>query len=723
MILAYPAQYITTSPFQWRTSDRLSFISAILLVCVLLAIPSRGQSPLKDSRPSIEQDSAAEPIEVKTQRFDPSAVDSSIDPCANFYLYACHKWMDSNSIPADEGAFSRMAQMTLHNQWVLHRLLEEVARPRHKTSGASQKVGNYYAACMDETATVKNNTDVTLQKELENIIRVEDKKDLAPEIAHLHQLTFTLDGASDSGSYTALFGFSSSQDFNNAKQVVAIADQGGLTLPNRDYYLADDAESAELRKQYLTHIQRMFELTGGSGASAAAKAHTVLRIETALAAASMDTVRHRDPASVNNKLSREDMRALTPSLDWDSYLKEIRAPTLLHILVPSPAFFAKLEELISRESLDDLKVYLEWKLLNAAAPHLSSAFSREHFDFYDKRLQGVREFPPRWKRCLANVDRDLGDALGKLYVSHNFGGDSKTRTLRLVRELERALARDIQKSEWMEPSTKREALEKLRTIKDKIGYPDHWRDYTRLTIRRDDPLNNAFRSSVFEFNRQLSKIGQPVDHNEWLLTAPSVGAYYDPQLNTITFPAGILQPPYFDKQIGEAINYGALGSLIGHELTHAFDNLGRKFDAKGNLRDWWQDIDAKNFDKRAGCFSREYSNFVATQDLHVNGDLTLGENIADNGGVRLSLIAFRNATKATGSANGLTADQLFFLAYAQSWCSNISPEVLRQRTLSNPHSPAWFRVNGVLSNMPEFQNAFRCRKGQSMVRSDSCRIW
>jgi endothelin-converting enzyme/putative endopeptidase len=441
----------------------------------------------------------------------------------------------------------------------------------------------------------------------------------------------------------------------------------------------------------------------------------------------MDIVKRRDPANVNHKLSGQQLRALTPDFSWDDYLKAINAPATEHYLVATPDFYKGFNQLIKSASLDGWKAYLRWNLVTASAPLLSKPFDDENFDFYGRKLFGQQQQRPRWRRCVGYVDRDLGEALGQAYVQKTFGADEKQRTLKLVHELEESLGRDIQQLDWMGPETKKQALVKLHAIEDKIGYPDHWRDYSSVNIVRGDLLGDAYRSGEFELHRKLAEIGKPVDRGEWFMTPPTVNAYYDPQLNTINFPAGVLQPPFFDKDTDDAVNLGAVGAIIGHELTHGFDDQGRKFDPTGNLRDWWTADDAKKFEQRAKCISDEYSGFEATPGTKLNGDLTLGENTADNGGVRIALMALENSAgvkdPSASKSDGLTPEQRFFVSYGQVWCSNMTPEVLRFLAQANPHSPDQLRINGVVSNMPEFQKAFNCKKGQPMVRDNRCHVW
>jgi putative endopeptidase len=686
-----------------------------LLTVFGFALPSTGQVSSTSAAPAITPD-----------HFNINEVDRSVDPCVDFYQYTCNKWMAANPIPSDEAAWSHWDKLQIWNEQVLKQILEAASKDDPHRSAVEQKIGDYYSSCMDESG-INNKGIAAIKPELDRIVGLKDKSQLAGEIARVHGITFQLAPGSDSGAHTAAFGFASVQDFDNASLVVAQVDQGGLGLPDRDYYLREDAKSVELRQQYLAHVQKTFALLGDGPERAAADAKTVVDMETALAKASMDIVKRRDPANLNHKLTGQELRALTPNFSWDDYLQAVNAPVADHYLVMTPDFYKGLNQLIGSASLDNWKTYLRWHLVADSSPLLSQPFVDENFDFYGRKLFGQQEQRPRWRRCVGYVDRDLGEALGQAYVDRAFAPDEKQRTLKLVHELEASLGTDLQQIDWMSPETKKQALVKLHAIEDKIGYPNHWRDYSSVTITRGDALGDAYRSGEFELHRQLEKIGKPVDRGEWGMTPPTVNAYYDPQLNTINFPAGILQPPFFDKDMDDAINLGAIGMIIGHELTHGFDDQGRKFDPQGNLRDWWTADDAKKFESRAKCVADEYSSFEATPGTKVNGELTLGENTADNGGLRIAFMAMENSQDAKQPANAkagtLTPEQRFFVSYGQVWCSNMTPEVLRFLASSNPHSPPRARINGVVSNMPEFQKAFSCQKGQPMVRQDACRVW
>jgi putative endopeptidase len=656
--------------------------------------------------------------------FDLGSVDSSLDPCVDFYQYSCKKWIDSNPIPADQASWGHGGKLALWNQSVLKDVLEKASSDDPSRSPVEQKIGDYYASCMDESGIDAKGIAV-IKSELDRIAALSSKSQLGGELAHLHAITFQLAPASDSGAATALFGFTSGQDLDDASKVVAQVDQGGLGLPDRDYYLKDDAKSVETRQQYVGHVQKTLELLGEDSATASAHAKAIMEMETAMAKSAMDLVMRRDPANLNHKLSAKELRALTPDFSWDDYLKGIQAPPTIHYLVATPDFFKGMNQLINSQSLDNWKTYLRWHLVSDSSSLLTQPFVEEKFDFYGRKLFGQKQQRPRWRRCTQYVDRDLGEALGQAYVDRTFGADGKARMLKMVQALEVALGNDIQQLDWMTPATKKEALVKLHGFEGKIGYPDQWRDYSSVKIVRGQAVANDERATEFEIHRQLNKIGQPVDRGEWEVTPPTANAYYDSQHNDINLPAGILQPPFFDNRMDAAVNYGAIGAIMGHELTHGFDDEGRQFDAQGNLRNWWTPEDAAEFEKRADCFIKEYSAFSAVDDVHLNGKLTLGENTADNGGVHLAFMALMKSLdgKPQPKIDGFTPQQRFFLAWGQSWCENVRPEMSRMWAQTDPHSPGRDRVNGVLGNMPEFREAFACHEGQPMVRAPACRVW
>jgi endothelin-converting enzyme/putative endopeptidase len=645
--------------------------------------------------------------------FSTANMDTTVNPCVDFYQYACGAWMAKNPIPPDRSAWGTSSQLDERNRAIVRSILDKASVNDPKRSPDDQKVGDFYASCMDEAAIEKLGTR-PLKPDFDRINAIASKSAMAGELARLHLL-----------GVNAFFRFSSSPDLKNSSINIAEADQGGLGLPDRDYYLKDDPKSVELRQQYLDHVQKMLELSGQSRDAAAAGAKAVMHFETELAKGSLDRVSRRDPDRTYHKLPVRDLSALAPAIEWTKYIQALGAPPFADLNVEFPEFLKALDSAISQTSLDDLKTYLRWQLLHSEASLLPKVFDDEDFHFYRQILTGAKEQEPRWKRCVSAVDGDLGFALGQKFVDQTFGAEGKARTLKMVQEIEKALGDDIQSLSWMTPATKKEAEIKLRAVINKIGYPDKPRDYSPVKIVRGEAVGNDERATEFEVHRQLNKIGKAVDHTEWLMTPPTVNAYYYPPENSINFPAGILQPPFYDNRMDAAVNYGAGGAVIGHELTHGFDDQGRKFDPQGNLRDWWTPEDAKEFEKRAECFIQEYSAFIPVDDVHLNGKLTLGENTADNGGVRLAFMALMDslASHPQPKIDGFTPEQRFFLAYGQIWCQNMRPEAARMRAQTDPHSPGPDRVNGVLQSMPEFQKAFSCQVGQPMVRAPACRVW
>jgi putative endopeptidase len=640
-------------------------------------------------------------------------MDMTANPCLDFYQYACGAWMANNPIPADQPAWGTFNALADRNLAVLRGILEKASVNDPKRSPVEQKIGDFYASCMDEPAINKLGA-LPLEPELKRIAAIQSKDAILAELVALHRT-----------GVDALFSFSSEPDAKDSMRMIAGADQGGLGLPDRDYYLKVDPKSVKLREQYVAHVQKMLELLGEAPVQAAADAKVVLRIETDLAKGSLDLVSRRDPNQVYHKMSVKQLAALSPSFDWPKYFAGLGTPSFTDLDVSVPEFFKALDTVLKNTSIADLKAYLRWHLLHSEASFLAKAFVDENFKFFGQTLTGSQELEARWKRCVKATDRDLGFALGQKYVEQAFPPEAKARVLGMVREIEQMLGDDVQSLAWMTPATKQQALVKLRGVADKIGYPDKWRDYSSVKIVRGQAVGDDESATEFEVRRQLNKIGQPVDRGEWGMTPPTVNAYYNPRENNINFPAGILQPPFFDNRIDAAVNYGAIGSVMGHELTHGFDDEGRQFDAQGNLRDWWTPEDAKEFEKRAECLIKEYSAFTPVDDVHLNGKLTLGENTADNGGAHLAFMALMKSLdgKPRPKINGFTPQQRFFLGYGQVWCENVRPQMARLWAQTDGHSPGRDRVNGVLGNMPEFREAFACHAGQSMVHAPACRVW
>jgi putative endopeptidase len=648
-----------------------------------------------------------------TAGFDLSAIDKKANPCEDFYQYACGTWLKNNPIPPDEASWGRFSELNERNRAILRQILEKASTAASRDAD-TQKIGDYYASCMDVAAIDKKGLQ-PLQPELNGIRAIKNLRDLTAEIARLHRI-----------GTDVMFNFSSGQDFKNSNAVIGQADQGGIGLPEKDYYFRPDPKAVETRKEYVAHIARMLQLLGASQADAGKQADAIMRLETALAKASLDVTTRRDPLKVYHKLKLSDFETLEGSFDWNLYFTSLHTPPMDSLNVAVPDFFKDEDQLLKSTPLDDWKIYLTYHLVDSQSAMLPTKFVDENFAFHGKYLTGEKEQKPRWKRCVSAADGDLGEALGKAYVDLTFGKEGKQRTLDMVNHIEAAMSQDLNQLTWMTPATKKRALDKLHGVTNKIGYPDKWRDYSALRIVRGDALGNSLRSNEFEMNRQLQKIGKPVDRQEWGMTPPTVNAYYDPQMNNINFPAGILQPPFFDKQADDAVNYGAIGAVIGHELTHGFDDEGRQFDAQGNLDDWWTTADAKAFDQREQCLVKEYSSFELQGGVHMNGKLTLGENTADNGGIRLAWMALMSdlAGKTLPPVGGFNEAQQFFLGWGQIWCTNDTPQVERLQAQTNPHAIDRFRVNGTVSNMPEFQKAFSCKEGLPMVRGgNACRVW
>jgi putative endopeptidase len=659
-----------------------------------------------------------EPALPYSPSLDLSSMDKSIDPCVNFYQYACGGWRKKNPIPADQTSWSVYGKLYQDNLNFLRGILDQAASNSNERDAVTQKVGDFYASCVDEAGIEKSGLE-PIKAELEAIARLKSVRELAPLVARLQMVT--------GGYRSILFRGGSDQDPDNSEQVIASLDQGGLGLPDRDYYTKEDAKSKETRERYVQHVQKIFELLGDSAETAKKNAGTLMRMETTLAKASMTRVERRDPYKLKNKMKIPGLEELAPNFDWKTYYSALQYPKIEILNVGDPAFLKQVNASLAGEPLANWKTYLRFHVADSSAQYLSAKFVQENFEFYRKYLRGAKEKEPQWKRCVRYTDYMLGEALGQAYVRKVFSPELKQSTLEMVRRIEDAMAKRIEQLDWMSPETKQQALVKLAGIRNKIGYPDRWRDYSAVKIERTEFLGNVQRATEFENRRQIAKIGEPVDHGEWGISPPTVDAYYNPQMNDINFPAGVLQPPLYDAKMDDAPNYGNTGGTIGHELTHGFDDEGSQFDAKGNLKNWWKEEDRKKFDERTKCVSDQYSQYVVVDEVHINGELTKGEDVADLGGEILAYMAWGAATagKNLQPADGLTPEQRFFVGFAQWACANERPEDLRMRAQTDPHSPPEYRINGVVVNMPEFAKVFSCRAGQPMVKPAEkiCKVW
>jgi len=673
--------------------------------------------------PLVSQERPAEPAKASaytlpyTPSLDIPSMDRTAEACVDFYQYVCGGWMKNNPIPADQARWSVYGKLNNENYEFLHGLLETASRPSATRTASEAKIGDYYGACMD-TASIDRAGSMPIQPELEEIRNLASKEGLAAYLGRMHLAT---------QGNGLVFGFGANQDFSDSTRVIAFASAGGLSLPDRDYYTKTDEKSVEIRTKYAAHVQRIFELLGTPRAKAVNDAAAVLDLETSLAKASLTRVEKRDPYKLFHVMTRAEVAKLTPGFDWAAYLGEQGAGGVSSLNITEPAFFTEFGRLLGSENLDTWKTYLRWHVAHARAPYLSQAFVDEDFNFYRKTLRGVASDQPRWKKCTGLVDRDLGEALGQVFVAKTFSPATKEKAIEMTKYVEEAMADEIGKLEWMSAETKKRAMEKLGTIVNKVGYPDTWRDYSPLKVVRGDFLGNVRRATMFESKRQLGKIGKPVNRQEWGMTPPTVNAYYDAQMNDINFPAGVLQPPLYDPKMDDAPNYGNTGSTIGHELTHGFDDEGRQFDAQGNLKDWWTKEDAAGFEERLKCVQDQYAEYVVIDDIKINSKLTSGEDVADLGGTLIAYLAWEKAAAKAGKklepVDGFTPEQRFFIGFGQWACENNRPENQRVSAATDPHSPGKYRINGIVANLPEFGRAFSCKPGQPMVREKVCKIW
>jgi endothelin-converting enzyme/putative endopeptidase len=678
-----------------------------LLLIAVVQVAAQGQSPAATDASAL----------VRMSGLDPSFIDKSADPCTDFFQYACGNFAKIHPIPSDHSSFGTFNLLYDNNQIILHSILEKEVQSSASRTANEQKIGDFYASCLDESAINREGLK-PLQPELDRIAALRNKSDLTALLAHDQSI-----------GVGAFLSFGEQQDFKDARKQIASVDQGGIGLPERDYYLRTGADDEKIRKQYVEHVANTLKLLGEAESQATANAAKIMQIETALAKVSQDITSQRDPNNVYHIVTVADLQKLSPSIDWKAFIAETGVQPLTDLNVTYLPFFKGLEAVLQSTDLETIKIYLQWRLVDGLpAVMLPHDFDAEHFNFNDKILSGQPEQRPRWKRCVQATDAALGEALGQVYAAQNFPPSSKASTQQMIRDIEAAMNADIDTLDWMSAATKTKAKEKQQAVANKIGYPDKWRDYSNLSVVRGDALGNAVRGTEFENYRELAKIGQPVDRAEFGMSPPTVNAYYNPSMNDINFPAGILQPPFYDSSEPDVVNYGHIGSIEGHELTHGFDDEGRRFDGNGNLAEWWTAGDGKQFEEKADCEVKEYGEFTVPGDVKVNGKLTLGENTADNGGIRLAYMAFladakRKSLDLTQKRDGYTEPQQFFLAYAQNWCGGIRPEAERLQAQTDPHAPDRFRANGVVRNIQEFGEAFGCKAGQPMRPVNACRVW
>jgi putative endopeptidase len=687
-------------------SARMAFVAA--LTAAGLATTTCAQTAPQDS-------SHLTVKYLPAPAFDTASIDTGADPCNDFYKFACGNFAKNHPIPSDQPDTDEFYQIYNVNTQALNGIVTKLAAGGASRTPNEQKIGDAYAACMDLTTIEKKNL-APIQPMLDEIDRT-GKMGLA-----------TLSGKLQRLGVNAFFSYNQMQDYKDATKQIAAIDQGGLGMPEKDYYLRTGDKDKTLREQYVAHITKMLTFAGDTPQKAAVEASAILEFETTLAKASQDITERRDPAKVYHLKTMAEFEKTIPHVDFNGFLDAIHSPHVTELNVVNPDYMPALMQAIMATDIATLRAYLRYQVITRFASHLPKRLDSENFDFYGRKLEGQPEQPPQWKRCSQSVDGALGEALGQVWVQQYFAGDSKAKTLEMVTDIEHAMDKDLDQLDWMSPETKVRAKEKLHAVTNKIGYPDKWRDYSSLSIVRDDAVGNSARALAFENDRQLNKIGKPVDKLEWGMTPPTVNAYYDPSMNNINFPGGILQPAFYDPKIDDAVNYGHIGAIIGHELTHGFDDQGKQFDGNGNLADWWTAEDTKKFEVRTGCLANKYGSFVAVDDVHVNGKLTLGENTADNGGVLLAYMAYMERAKKDGvdlnkKIDGFTSPQRFYIAYAQNWCENSRDESTRTRVLTDPHSPDHFRANGAIVNQPGFGPAFGCKQSSPMVPAHSCRVW
>jgi predicted metalloendopeptidase len=649
--------------------------------------------------------------------FDLANMDKNTAACTDFYQFANGGWLKNTEIPAAYPSWGSFNVLAENNRKDLHDILEEAAKNTKAAKGSNeQKIGDYYASCLDESKREAEGMK-PLVPELARIDKIQNARDVQSQVAYMHR-----------HGIATLFSYGSLPDLKNSSMVLAFAGQGGLSLPNRDYYTKTDEKSVKLRQDFVTHMTNMFQLVGETSEQAAKDAQTVLTFETRLAQNSRTPVELRDLTKQYHLMNSAQLKELTPTFSWDDYRKAAGAPVMGDINIAHPEFFTAVNKMLTEVPVADWKTYLRWNLITGTASSLSSNFENENFNFFGKVLEGRKEQLPRWRRCVSATDANLGEALGQVYVARTFTPQSKARMQALVNNLIVAFRDRLQKLDWMSEDTRKQAIAKLNAFGQKIGYPDRWIDYSALSVSRDSYLQNVLSASEFAQMRDFNKINKPVDRKEWGMTPPTVNAGYNPLNNDISFPAGILRAPFFNPDADDAINYGAIGAVIGHEITHGYDDLGAEFDASGNLKNWWTETDKKNFDERANCVVNQFSSFEAEPGLHLQGKLVSGESIADLGGLYVAYDAYMKSIEGKprpADIDGFTPEQRFFLGWAQVWAEKYTPEWIRFQTQSDPHPLSRFRVNGPLSNMPKFAEAFQCKTGDPMVREPEkrCQIW
>ena len=679
------------------------------LICFVLTLGICSVAAARDDAPTTSL--------PYTPSLDTSAMDRSADPCEDLYQFACGGWIANNPIPADQSRWSTYGKAYVDNQRYLWGILEDNSRQNPQRNATQTLIGDYFAACMD-VAHIDDLADTPLHGDLQKIKRLKRKNQLGKLVGQLIAHT-------ESDAFFLALG--SEQDARDSSIMIGTIRAGGLGLPDRDYYLAGDDDKVATRKAYLSHLEAMFALLGESHRQSQKSAATVMRIETALAGASLTRVERRDPHKVYHRKKLQELQQLTPAINWSALFEQTGLKPKPWLNLSQPALIKEAQAIIERESLKDLKTYLRWGLVNTRAQLLSADFRDQDFAFYSTQLRGITKQRPRWRTCVGQVDAQLGEALGRVFVERSFPPERREEARHISQQIQQAMTERINQLAWLSPETRQQAQTKLKKMRNKIGYPDKWRDYSSIKVSRDDYFGNVTRATEFDLHRQLDQIGKPVDLDEWFMTPATVNAYYNPSMNDINFPAAVLMPPLYDANMDDAPNYGNTGGTIGHELIHGFDDEGRQFDSDGNLRDWWTPGDADAFKERADCIRKQYASYHVIDDILINSALTSGEDIADLGGLILAWEAWKKETgeQVLTTIDGLSSEQRFFVGFAQWACASERPEALRLHAATDPHSPPRYRINGVVVNMPEYGKAFNCKADAPMVKpaQEICRIW